>query len=140
MAELSEFLEQQARDWRPARDELAAGHKRSHWIWWIVPQLAALGRSPRARHYGLASLEEATAYLSHPVLRQRLEEVATLMLAQAPTPPETVLGPVDALKLRSSMTLFEAVPGASPLFAEVLDSLYGGARCQLTQDAIAAEG
>lgn len=139
MAELSEFLEQQARDWRQARDELAAGQKRSHWIWWIVPQLAVLGRSPRARHYGLADLGEATAYLAHPVLRQRLEEVATLMLAQAPTTPEAVLGPVDALKLRSSMTLFEAVPGAPPVFAEVLDRLYAGDRCALTQEVIAEE-
>ncbi|MFP4404599.1 DUF1810 family protein, partial [Rhodosalinus sp.] len=76
------------------------------------------------------------AYLAHPVLGPRLQEAARLMLAHEGTPPEDILGQVDALKLRSSMTLFEAVPGAPLVFAEVLDRLYGGERCPHTRKAL----
>ncbi|WP_372893640.1 DUF1810 domain-containing protein, partial [Rhodosalinus sp.] len=118
MADLSEFVAAQDPVWDQVRAELRAGRKTSHWIWWVFPQLEHLGRSPRARHFGLTGVEEAALYLAHPVLGPRLEEAARLMLAHAGTAPEDVLGEVDALKLRSSMTLFEAVPGAPPVFAE----------------------
>jgi uncharacterized protein (DUF1810 family) len=118
------------------RRELRAGRKTSHWIWWIFPQLARLGRSPRARHFGLAGLAEATAYLAHPVLGPRLEHAARLVLAHQGAAAEDILGEVDARKLRSSMTLFEAVPGAPPTFAAVLDRLYAGARCPRTRAAL----
>jgi uncharacterized protein (DUF1810 family) len=136
LAELSEFVAAQDPVWDGVRAELRAGLKETHWIWWVFPQLASLGRSERARHFGLSGLDEAANYLAHPVLGPRLEEAARLMLALEGTPPEDVLGQVDALKLRSSMTLFEAVPGAPAVFAQVLDRLYGGARCPRTREAL----
>jgi uncharacterized protein (DUF1810 family) len=136
LAELSEFVAVQEPVWPRVRAELRAGRKTSHWIWWVFPQLASLGRSERARHFGLSGLDEAAAYLAHPVLGPRLEEAAHLMRAHEGTPPEDVLGQVDALKLRSSMTLFEAVPGAPAVFAQVLDRLYGGARCPHTREEL----
>lgn len=140
MAELSEFVAAQHPVWDRVRAELRAGRKTSHWIWWVFPQLASLGRSQRARHFGLSGLDEAAAYLAHPVLGPRLGEASRLMLAHEGTPPEQVLGEVDALKLRSSMTLFEAVAGAPRVFSEVLDRLYGGERCPLTQKALGGRG
>jgi uncharacterized protein (DUF1810 family) len=137
LAELSEFVEAQDAVWADVLRELRAGRKTSHWIWWVFPQLEALGRSPRARHFGLSGLGAAQAYLSHPVLGHRLLETGGLLLDHADTDPETILGPVDALKVRSCMTLFEAVPDAPPLFAEVLDRMYDGTRCPETQDAVA---
>jgi uncharacterized protein (DUF1810 family) len=136
LAELSEFVAAQDPVWDRVCTELRAGRKTSHWIWWVFPQLASLGRSERARHFGLSGLDEAADYLAHPVLGPRLEEAAQLMLAHDGTPREDVLGQVDALKLRSSMTLFEAVPGAPEVFGQVLDRLYDGARCPHTREAL----
>ena len=130
MATLTEFVEAQRDSWPAARTELASGMKQSHWIWWIFPQIETLGRSPRARHFGLHDLDEAAAYLRHPVLGPRLVEAAELLLSHDNTDPEAILGPVDALKVRSCMTLFEAIPGAPAVFSEVLDRMYSGIRCQ----------
>ena len=137
MADLAEFVAAQEPVWDQVRHELRVGRKTSHWIWWVFPQLACLGRSPRARHFGLTGVEDAAAYLAHPVLGQRLDEAARLILAHEGTAPEDILGEVDALKLRSSMTLFEAVPDAPPTFAAVLDRLCAGARCPRTRAALA---
>lgn len=130
------FLNAQDRVWSAVRRELAQGRKTGHWIWFVFPQLAALGRSPTARRFGIRDLDEARAYLADDRLRERLEEAARLMLAHAGTDPETILGPLDAMKLRSSMTLFSRVPGASPVFRQVLDTFYNGAPCPLTLDAL----
>ncbi|WP_305970021.1 MULTISPECIES: DUF1810 domain-containing protein [unclassified Mameliella] len=137
MAELSEFVSSQAPVWDDVLREMRAGRKTSHWIWWVFPQLAILGRSHRARHFGLSGLDEAGTYLDHPVLGPRLVEVSQILLSHADTDPETILGTVDALKVRSCMTLFEAVPKAPSVFAEVLDRMYGGTRCPITRMAIA---
>lgn len=136
MAELSEFVTSQAPVWDDVLRELRTGRKVTHWIWWVFAQLASLGRSPRARHFGLGSVDEAAAYLAHPVLGPRLEQVSALLLEHAGTDPEEILGPVDALKVRSCMILFEAVPGAPAVFAEVLEQMYGGSRCPLTLAAL----
>ncbi|SLN57883.1 hypothetical protein ROJ8625_02903 [Roseivivax jejudonensis] len=133
MAELSEFVAAQERCWPEVVSELTAGAKRTHWIWWVFPQLAVLGRSQRATHFGLSGLDEAAHYLAHPVLGPRLETAASLLLRHRGHDPEDMLGSVDALKVRSSMTLFEAVPGASECFAGVLDEMYGGSRCDTTR-------
>ncbi|MBP0483299.1 DUF1810 domain-containing protein [Sagittula salina] len=137
MAELAEFVEAQEAVWPQVVAELHAGRKDSHWIWWVFPQLQSLGRSHRARHFGLSGLVEAAAYLSHPVLGPRLEQSAELLLKHADRTPEEILGPVDALKVRSSMTLFEAVPGAPEVFGAVLNRLYSGKRCPVTREALA---
>ncbi|ETW13124.1 hypothetical protein ATO8_07931 [Roseivivax marinus] len=136
MATPDEFVAAQEGCWPEVVAELTAGRKTSHWIWWVFPQLETLGRSPRARHFGLAGVEEARAYLAHPVLGPRLVEAAELLMRHAGTAPEDILGAVDALKVRSSMTLFEAVPGADPVFARVLDTFYAGDRCPHTTDQI----
>ncbi|MDU8910894.1 DUF1810 domain-containing protein [Aestuariicoccus sp. MJ-SS9] len=136
MADLSEFVAAQDKVWDQVVAEVTAGRKTTHWIWWVFPQLASLGRSLRARHFGLSGLDDATAYLAHPVLGPRLVEVSNLLLSHAGTPPEDILGQVDALNVRSCMTLFEAVPDAPPVLANVLNRLYSGARCPITQDEI----
>lgn len=108
MHDLEHFVDAQRDTYPQVRAELAAGAKRSHWMWFIFPQIAGLGRSAAARHYAISSLTEAEAYLAHPVLGVRLAECTDLMLGWAGKRSTTaILGPVDALKFRSSMTLFE---------------------------------
>ncbi len=126
------FLSAQDRVWPAVLSELEQGRKTTHWMWFVFPQLSALGRSGTAKRYGLDDVDAAAAYLAHPVLRERLTQASRLMLSHSGESAESILGGVDAMKLRSSMTLFEAVPGAPQVFSEVLDSFYGGERCPLT--------
>ena len=123
------FLDAQDKVWPQVVRELNQGEKTSHWIWYVFPQLASLGRSERARRYGIADLAEAKAYLDNPMLRERLEEVAELLLMHRGWSPEDILGPVDALKVRSSMTLLSRVDGAPEVFEKILDVFYDGERC-----------
>jgi uncharacterized protein (DUF1810 family) len=106
--------------------ELRAGRKVGHWMWFVFPQLVGLGRSEVSRYYGIASLEEARAYLAHPVLGPRLREAAATLLAVEGRSAEAILGGVDAMKLRSSMTLFGLAAPDEVLFREVLDRFFGG--------------
>ena len=106
--------------------ELRAGDKRGHWMWFVFPQIAGLGRSAMAQRYAIGGLEEARAYLAHPVLGPRLREAAGALAALATTDAEAVLGGIDALKLRSSMTLFHRAEPAEPVFADVLERFFGG--------------
>lgn len=138
MAKFQEFVDAQDAVWIHVLRELRAGQKTSHWIWWVFPQLRALGRSPRALHFGLTGLGEAAAYLFHPTLGPRLQDCTALLLTHDGTGPERILGPVDALKVRSCMTLFEAVPKAPAAFSTVLDRMYGGARCPVTARVLSA--
>ena len=108
--------------------ELRAGRKRSHWMWFVFPQVAGLGRSATAQHYAISGLEEARAYLAHPVLGPRLVECARALTALETTDPVSVFGGVDAQKLRSSMTLFERADPGEPAFGAVLDRYYSGER------------
>jgi uncharacterized protein (DUF1810 family) len=109
--------------------ELRAGSKRSHWMWFVFPQIAGLGRSPTAQAYAIGSLDEARAYLAHPVLGPRLLECAEILgeLSERSTSAEDVFGGVDALKLRSSMTLFAHAAADPAPFRRVLDVYYDGA-------------
>jgi uncharacterized protein (DUF1810 family) len=125
VADLQRFLDAQAGVYDRALDELRAGRKTSHWMWFVFPQIAGLGRSPMAQRYAIGSLEEARAYLAHPVLGPRLVECASALLDHAGTSAAAILGDVDALKLRSSMTLF-ARAGEEPVFQQVLDAFYAG--------------
>jgi Uncharacterized conserved protein len=117
--DLDRFVAAQARDWDRARAELAAGRKTSHWIWHVFPQLRDLGRSPTARRYGIGSLDEARAYRAHPTLGPRLVE-ATRLVCAAEGSAEAILGGIDALKLRSSMTLFRRADTEEPAFEAAL--------------------
>jgi uncharacterized protein (DUF1810 family) len=107
--------------------ELRAGRKRSHWMWFVLPQLAGLGMSSTAERFGIHGLAEAQAYLAHPVLGPRLLACARALADLDGHDPVAVLGPVDALKLRSSMTLFAHVAPDEAVFREVLDRYYDGA-------------
>lgn len=131
-ASLERFVEAQREMWPIARAELRAGTKRSHWMWFVFPQIAGLGRSETARFYAIRDLAEARAYLAHPVLGPRLTEATEAMLRHAGArSADAVLGPIDAIKLASSMTLFEAAAAdaeqAQP-FARCLDAFYAGRR------------
>ncbi|SHN69189.1 Uncharacterized protein, DUF1810 family [Geodermatophilus obscurus] len=112
--------------------ELRAGAKRGHWMWFVFPQVAGLGRSSTAQHYALPGLAEARAYLAHPVLGPRLVECAQALLELSGRDPVRVLGSVDALKLRSSMTLFEAAAPDERVFGEALERYYDGERDEAT--------
>jgi uncharacterized protein (DUF1810 family) len=109
-----------------AVDELRAGHKTSHWMWFVFPQIAGLGRSPTAQHYAIASLQEARAYLAHPVLGARLRECARLLADQPGRSAAEIFGGLDAMKLRSSMTLFARADPGETLFAAVLELYFAG--------------
>jgi uncharacterized protein (DUF1810 family) len=106
--------------------ELRQGRKRGHWIWFVFPQIEGLGSSETARYYAISSLAEASAYLQHPVLGPRLGEAAGALLQLSARDPAAILGELDAMKLRSSMTLFAHVDGAAREFQRVLDEFYGG--------------
>lgn len=131
---LQRFVRAQDADgtYADALAELRAGRKRSHWMWFVFPQIAGLGSSPMARQYAISGAEEARAYIAHPVLGPRLVECAQALLELDGTHPEAVLGSIDALKLRSSMTLFAEVVPDQPVFAAVLDRYYDGARDEAT--------
>jgi uncharacterized protein (DUF1810 family) len=109
-----------------AAAELRNGRKTSHWMWFIFPQIAGLGYSPAAQAYAISGLDEARAYLAHPVLGARLTECAAILAGLPGRTPEHVLGEVDALKLRSSMTLFMRAAPGEPVFRQVLDQYFDG--------------
>ena len=108
--------------------ELRAGRKRTHWMWFVFPQIAGLGRSPTAQFYALASLDEARAYADHPVLGARLRECAHAVLAVEGESVDDIFGSPDNLKFHSSMTLFALAAPGEPVFPACLDKYFGGAR------------
>ena len=114
--------------------ELAAGRKRSHWMWFVFPQLAALGLSATAQRYGLGSLAEARAYLAHPVLGPRLRHCCELLQSLETSDANAVLGDPDQLKLRSCLTLFILAAPDDELFTRCLDKFYGGEPDRRTQE------
>ena len=114
--------------YQQALAELRAGRKTSHWMWFVFPQIAGLGRSPTALFYAIASAAEARAYLAHPLLGPRLRECTHAVLAQRGRSAEAIFGGVDAIKLKSSMTLFEAVAGDPAQFASVLEAFFDAER------------
>jgi uncharacterized protein (DUF1810 family) len=137
---LERFLLQHHDIFDSALAEIRAGEKRTHWMWFIFPQLRGLGHSAASQHYGIASLNEARAYLDHPVLGRHLRQITEAMVLWASRrSAEQILGSIDALKLRSSMTLFDLVePGG--LFAEALDGFYGGQGDERTLALLNAQG
>ena len=134
---LSRFVDAQAPVYARVHEELRSGTKTSHWMWFIFPQLAALGRSSTAMYYGLASRAEAVAYLNHVVLGPRLIECTELVLGHKGLPLTAIFGEIDAMKFRSSMTLFEAAGGQPSIFGDALDSFCAGARDEKTLEMLA---
>lgn len=132
---LQRFLEAQESTYPQARAELAAGEKRTHWMWFIFPQIAGLGSSAMAQHYAIGDLAEAQAYLQHPVLGSRLRECTRLVLAAKGRTVETIFGYPDDLKFHSSMTLFARAADGLPageVFQQALDQLFSGKPDQQT--------
>jgi uncharacterized protein (DUF1810 family) len=125
--DLQRFLDAQAHTYDQALQELRAGQKRTHWMWFVFPQLAGLGRSGMAQRFAISGLPEARAYVGHPALGRRLVESARALTDLDTDDPEAVFGPVDARKLQSSMTLFAQAAPEEPVFREVLDHYFGGA-------------
>jgi len=125
---LQRFVEAQdaGGTYQRALAELRAGRKTSHWMWFVFPQIAGLGQSEMSRRYAIASAEEARNYLDHPVLGPRLVECTEAMLGHENASAEEILGGIDAVKLRSSMTLFAAVAPEQPAFRRVLDRYFDG--------------
>ena len=126
--DLQRFVDAQdaGRTYETALLELRTGRKRSHWMWFVFPQVAGLGQSPTAHHFGVRGLAEAKAYVAHPVLGPRLVEAAVALTALPVGDPVAVLGSIDAMKLRSSMTLFERADPGEPVYRAVLDKYYDG--------------
>jgi uncharacterized protein (DUF1810 family) len=127
-ADLARFVAAQAGVYERALAELRRGRKESHWMWFVFPQIAGLGSSPTARLYAIASADEARAFLAHPLLGARLRDCTAAILTHRERGAEAIFGAVDAMKLRSSMTLFEAVADDPAPFAAALGAFHGGER------------
>jgi len=128
--DLQRFVDAQEGTFNAALSELRAGEKRSHWMWFIFPQLGALGRSPTATFYGIRSIDEARAYLAHSLLGPRYRQVIRAMMIWADKRDAVaILGSIDAMKLRSSLTLFEQASGEAS-FAEALAAFFDGPDAQ----------
>ncbi|MBR5130424.1 MAG: DUF1810 domain-containing protein [Alphaproteobacteria bacterium] len=128
---LNRFIEAQQNMYKTALNEIKDGYKQSHWIWYIFPQHEDLGYSYNSKFYGIHCLEEAKEYLFHPVLGARLKEILTTLLEHSDKSIEDILGGIDALKLKSSMTLFDIV-SPNDIFNTVLNVFYNGEQDNLT--------
>jgi uncharacterized protein (DUF1810 family) len=124
--DLRRFVDAQTHTYDQALAELRAGEKRTHWMWFVFPQIAGLGHSGMAQRFAISGLEEARAYVAHPTLGRRLVESARALIDLDTADADRVLGPVDAQKLRSSMTLFARAAPDEPVFREVLDHYFDG--------------
>ncbi len=133
---LTRFLEAQEKVYPRALAELQNGRKRSHWMWFIFPQIDGLGFSSTAKFYAIKSREEAKAYLDHPVLGARLQECTEAVLANQDRSISEIFGYPDDLKFKSSMTLFEAVAGPGSVFEQAIEQCLGGQRDSRTLDLL----
>ncbi len=138
--DLERFVDAQAPIYAEALTELRRGRKESHWMWFVFPQLAGLGSSATARFYAIGSLDEARAYLVHPLLGPRLGACAEAVLGHSERSADAIFGSVDAMKFRSSMTLFEAASDGAGTFGQALDSFFDGVRDAATLDLLAGDG
>lgn len=134
--DLQRFLDAQSRSYVTALAEIRAGWKRSHWMWYVFPQFDGLGFSAASRHYAIKSLDEARAYLAHPVLGSRLSECCEALMALGESDPHEIFGSPDDLKLGSSMTLFAQVSVDESVFHRVLNKYFDGERDKRTIELI----
>jgi len=136
--DLARFVnaQDQGGTYQQALAELRRGRKTSHWMWFVFPQIAGLGSSPMARRYAISSLAEAAAYLAHPVLGPRLVDCARAVLQIDAARAEEIFGSIDAIKLRSSMTLFARADPDEPVFGQVLERFYAGRPDRATDERL----
>jgi uncharacterized protein (DUF1810 family) len=135
--DLQRFLDAQTPVIETALAELRSGRKRTHWMWFVFPQIAGLGFSAMAQRYAIGSRDEAAAYLKHPILGARLLTCVAAALASGERNPHALFGSPDDLKFRSSLTLFAAVAPEEPIFAEALAAFFAGARDSATLERLA---
>lgn len=135
--DLQRFVSAQERVYAPVLSELRSGRKQSHWMWYIFPQIDGLGHSSTSKHYAIKSQAEARAYLQHPLLGSRLVECAEIVSQITGRSALAIFGTPDDMKLRSSMTLFAAVPESDPVFAQVLEKYFAGQPDRRTLDLLA---
>jgi uncharacterized protein (DUF1810 family) len=138
--DLERFVDAQDPVYASVRNELKAGRKESHWMWFVFPQLRGLGHSATASHFGIASAAEAIAYLDHPVLGDRLRECVELVLRVPDRTAREIFGSPDDLKFRSSLTLFAAVAPTETVFRQALDRYFDGEVDPLTADRLRRSG
>ncbi len=134
--DLQRFIQAQDGAWERALAELTAGSKRSHWMWFVFPQIAGLGSSAMARRYAIGGLDEARAYQAHPVLAPRLLACTAAMNGHEGSSARAILGQPDDMKFRSSMTLFNAADPAEPAFGVALERFFGGERDRATLERL----
>ena len=134
--DLKRFLDAQNQLYLKALAEMRNGKKESHWMWFVFPQVKGLGFSETAKFYGIADLEEATAYLAHPVLGRHLIEISEAVLQIENKTATEIFGAPDDMKLRSSITLFAKVENANPVFEKVLDKYFMGMQDDYTEDLL----
>lgn len=132
MSNLKRFRQAQEQDYQAALAEIRSGKKRGHWMWYIFPQIAGLGMTDISRYYAIKDIREATDYLLDQELGFRLTEICKALLVLETDDAHAIFGSPDNLKLRSSMTLFDAVPATFPVFGQVLNKFYGGERDERT--------
>ena len=137
--DLDRFIKAQEQDYETALKEIRQGRKRSHWIWYIFPQITGLGLSSISQYYAIASMEEAKAYMENAYLRDHLLEISKALLALDSSDPGRIMGYPDDLKLRSSMTLFAEASPEESVFQKVLDKYFGGEKDQRTLDILRTE-
>lgn len=138
--DLERFVKAQNPEWNSILSELREGDKRGHWMWFVFPQLKGLGSSPNANHFGITSRAEAKAYLDHSILGPRLLECTTLVNSVEGRSIEAIFGEIDAMKFRSSMTLFSEVASDNEVFEEAIKKYYRGEADQLTLEILKAKG
>lgn len=134
--ELTRFLDAQNQMYLKALAEVRNGKKESHWMWFVFPQIKGLGFSETAKFYGIAGLEEAEAYLAHPVLGKHLIEISEALLKIEDKTAAEIFGTPDDMKLRSCMTLFAKVPGTNEVFEKILDKYFGGSHDDYTEELL----
>lgn len=135
--DLDRFLSAQRDVFDIALQEIRAGKKRTHWMWFVFPQITGLGSSAMSTRYAIGSIEEAKAYLAHPLLSERLRVITEAMNTAAHNDPAAILGPIDAIKFQSSTTLFEFVSADQKYFRTALDKFFGGRPDEATVRQIA---
>ena len=129
---LNRFIDAQDRMYQTALSEIKSGHKYSHWIWFIFPQLRGLGRSNMSYAYGISGRKEAEEYLAHPILSERLIEISEALLTHKGKNIYAIMGGIDTKKLKSSMTLFAHISEEGSVFHQVLESFFDGEMDEIT--------
>jgi uncharacterized protein (DUF1810 family) len=132
MSNLNRFIEAQAESYPAAFTEISSGRKRTHWMWYIFPQVKGLGFSQTSKYYAIEDINEAAEFLKHPVLGGRLINISKELLKLATNNATNIFGGPDDLKLKSSMTLFSCVPDSDPVFQQVLDKFFDGTKDENT--------